>query len=407
MTQCDTGESGGDIPFGPGRGRAGWLFASIWLIYLAEPLSQLFDHRDHPHVISTIAVTLVCVAVFSVAYVAVNLIIRQEAATLPSGEYGDRRKLWLIGVLAAIAAVLPPTVDPEWVVLWIYVASACGGALPLRRPPSPALLGGLAATVAMAVESSLLDVPASGWLVLLLPCLFSCLGVIAVRGMRDLIRQLQLARAEVARLAASEERLRMARDLHDLAGHSLATITLKAELARKLLRVDVDRSEQQILDLEHVSREALSDIREAVSGYRRATLAVEASSARMALHAAGIRPDIDPSIAARSGTGDPDAESALAWCLREAVTNVVRHSGARTCRVRLIDARVDGAPSLTLEVLDDGALTPATAAAAAGNGLTGLRERLLAVSPDAALRVGPASPNGYRLTATVPIRLGP
>ena len=393
MTQRDTGENGRGIPFDPDRNRAGWVFAAIWLIYLADPLSRLFDHRDHPHTGVTIAVTLVCVAVFSAAYVVVNLIVRRDVAVLPSGEYGDRRKLWLIGVLAAIAAVLPLTVDPEWVVLWIYVASACGGALPLRKPPSPALLGGIAATIAMAVESSALGVPTSSWLLLLLPCLFSCLGIIAVRGMRNLIRQLQQARAEVARLAASEERLRMARDLHDLAGHSLATITLKAELARKLLRVDVDRSEQQILDLEHVSREALSDIREAVSGYRRATLAVEASSARTALRAAGIRPDIDPSLAARSGSPDPDAESALAWCLREAVTNVVRHSGARTCRVRLIDARVDGEPSLTLEVLDDGPVTPASATATAGNGLTGLRERLLAISPDAALAAGPVSPS--------------
>jgi two-component system sensor histidine kinase DesK len=216
--------------------------------------------------------------------------------------------------------------------------------------------------------------------------------------------QLQQARAEVARLAAGEERLRMARDLHDLAGHSLATITLKAELARKLLRVDVDRSEQQILDLEHVSREALADIREAVSGYRRATLAVEAASARTALTAAGIRPDLDPAVTARSGTIDPDAESALAWCLREAVTNVVRHSGAHACRVRLIDARVDGEPSLTIEVLDDGPIAPGTQTSA-GNGLNGLRERLGAISPDAALSAGPVSPRGYRLTATVPIRL--
>jgi two-component system sensor histidine kinase DesK len=394
---------GDDVPLGPGKGRAGWLFAAIWLIYLGEPLGDLFGGQ-HTHSAAAIAVTLVLVAVFSAAYITVNMVIRREAGVLPPNELGDRRKLVLIGVLTAIALLLPLTVDREWVVLWIYVSSACGAALPLGKPPSPAMRGGLAATAAMAVEASLLDVDTGTWLLLLLPCLFSCLGVIAVRGMRDLIRQLQQARAEVARLAASEERLRMARDLHDLAGHSLATITLKAELARKLLRVDVDRSEQQILDLEHVSREALADIREAVSGYRRATLAVEASSARTALRAADIRSDIDPTVVARSGTIDPDAESALAWCLREAVTNVVRHSGARSCRVRLIDARVDGEPSLTLEVLDDGPIVPG-AATVPGNGLNGLCERLHAISPDAALTAGPVSPSGYRLTATVPIRL--
>ena len=400
MTQrTDTLE---DIPFGSDRSRTGWLFAAIWLIYLGEPLGQLFGHG---HGVAAIAVTLVAVAVFAAAYVGVNLTVRREAGVLPPDRLGDPRKLGLIGVLVAIAAVLPPTVDSEWVVLWIYVASACGAALPMSGQPSWSLRGGLAASLAMIVESVALNVDISLWLSLLLPCVFSFLGVMAVRGMRDLIRQLQQARAEVARLAAAEERLRMARDLHDLAGHSLATITLKAELARKLLRVDLDRSEQQILDLEHVSREALADIREAVSGYRRATLAVEAASAHTALEAAGIALDLDPSLAARSGTLDPDAESVLAWCLREAVTNVVRHSGARRCRVRLIEARVDGEPSLTLEVLDDGPAGPGGDCGAAGNGLSGLRERLLAVSADAVLSAGPVNPNGFRLAATVPARL--
>ena len=404
MTQHD-GTVGDDLPPGPGKGRAGWLFAAIWLIYLTYPLSDLLSRQPgQTHSPAVIAITLTAVAVFSAAYIAVNLVARREAGLLAPAELGDPRKLWLLGLLAVIAATLPPTVDPEWVVLWIYVASACGAVLPIGKPPSPAMRGGVAATAAMAVEASALGVSTGSWLVLLLPCLFSCLGVIAVRGMRELIRQLHQARREVARLAASEERLRMARDLHDLAGHSLATITLKAELARKLLRVDLDRSEQQILDLEHVSREALADIREAVSGYRRATLAVEASSARTALEAGDIRPDIDAAVTARSGAFDPDAESALAWCLREAVTNVVRHSGAQHCRIRLIDARVDGEPSLTLEVVDDGPITPETVTRA-GNGLNGLRERLFAISADAALNAGPVSPAGYRLTATVPIRL--
>jgi two-component system, NarL family, sensor histidine kinase DesK len=395
-------ESGDPFPPGSDRSRAGWLFAAIWLIYLGDPLSRLFD-RGHGG--TAIALTLAGIAIFSAAYVAVNLTARREMGVLPLDRLGDPRKLALIGVLTLIAAVLPPTVDPEWVVLWLYVSSACAIALPMNARPPWMVRGGLAATAAMVVESLALHVDPGLWLSLLLPCVFSFLGVMALRGMRDLICQLHQARAEVARLAAAEERLRMARDLHDLAGHSLATITLKAELARKLLRVDLDRSEQQILDLEHVSREALTDIRQAVSGYRRATLAVEAASARTALEAAGIALDLDAVLADRSGTLDPDAESALAWCLREAVTNVVRHSGAGRCRVRLIEARVDGEPSLTLEVLDDGPAGPGEDRAAAGNGLSGLRERLLAVSAEAVLTAGPVDPSGFRLAATVPARL--
>ena len=427
-----------DIPRGPSRGRAGWLFMAIWLIYLAGPVTNLFEQ---PHTGVKVAFTLTLLAVFSLSYIRIGLLAGRDWHTLPPNRLGHPAKAVLIGVMAAVTLTLSLAVDDDWIVLWIYVASSCGIALPLGRPPSWALRTSLAATLIMVVQASLSDIAASDWLPLLLPCVFSPLGGMAMRGMHELIRQLRQARAEVVRLAASEERLRMARDLHDLAGHSLATITLKAELARKLLRVDLDRAEQQMFDLELVSREALADIRDAVSGYRRATLAVEGASARTALTAAGIDFDLDSSLAARSGSLDPDMESALAWCLREAVTNVVRHSGARTCRVRLIDARVDGEPSLTLEVLDDGPIVyggwggsgggsdtstggPVAStdgpgggpgggpgksapggAAVEGNGLSGLRERLRAVSADARLTAGPVAPSGFRLTATVPARL--
>jgi two-component system sensor histidine kinase DesK len=390
------------VPFGPTRNRAGWLFTAIWLIYLAEPLSKLFD--AHPDAIE-LGLVLGAVALFSAAYVGVAVLADRDWDAYPPHRLGDPRKLWLLGAMAALTLLLSLTAAGDWIVLWIYVGSACGTALPMGEPPSWAARGGLACAAAMSVQALAGGTRISDWLSLLLPCLFSCFGVIGIRGMHELIRQLQQARAEVARLAAGEERLRMARDLHDLAGHSLATITLKAELARKLLRVDLDRTEQQIFDLEHVSRQALTDIREAVSGYRRATLAVESASASTALRAAGIEFDLDPSVVGRSGGLDPDTESALAWCLREAVTNVVRHSGARTCRVRLIEARVDGDPSLTLEVLDDGPGAAAHARPAEGNGLAGLRERLLGLSADSVLTAGPAVPTGFRLAATVPARL--
>ena len=402
--------------------RAGWLFSAIWLVYISYPLSDLFKGGPGP---LELAAVFALVAVFSAAYLLIAVLSNRDWDRLPPTRLGDRRKLPLLGVLAVIATVLSVANTADWTVLWIYVASACGLGLPI----SWAARGGLAASAAMSAQALALGVSVGGWLTLLLPCVFSCFGVIGMRQGHELIRQLQQARAEVARLAAGEERLRLARDMHDLAGHSLATITLKAELARKLLRVDTDRAEQQIFDLEHVSRQALADIREAVSGYRRATLAVETASAATALRAAGIESDIDPSVVARSGTLDPEAESALAWCLREAVTNVVRHSGARSCRVRLIDVRVDGRPWLTLEVLDDGPLfvpagheerhgawpgapdgEPERAGAAGlveGNGLCGLRERLSALSEEAALSAGPADPSGFRLTATVPARLAP
>jgi two-component system sensor histidine kinase DesK len=204
----------------------------------------------------------------------------------------------------------------------------------------------------------------------------------------------------VAKLAAGEERLRLARDMHDLTGQSLSMITLKSELAAKRLgrlpaSAERDAAIGELGDIGRVSRQTLHDIREAVSGYRRPTLAVELITARNALDAAGVRLDDDPALTLRSGTFDPDTEAALAWCLREAVTNVVRHSGARTCRVRLADA----AGELSLEITDDGRGLPADGNRT-GSGLRGMSERLSAVGG----RLFLGSDHGFRLHATVPLR---
>jgi two-component system, NarL family, sensor histidine kinase DesK len=215
----------------------------------------------------------------------------------------------------------------------------------------------------------------------------------------ELMRQLRQARETVAKLAASEERLRLARDMHDLTGQSLSTITLKSELAAKRLNRLPESPEREAIagemaDIAGVSRQTLHDIREAVSGYRRPTLAIETITARTTLEAAGITLDDDPGLIMRSGTFDPDAEAALAWCLREAVTNVVRHSGARTCELRLTEGRGE----MSLRIADDGkgfSGVPGT-----GNGLHNMSERLSAAG--GALTVEPGRP-GFRLSATVPL----
>jgi two-component system sensor histidine kinase DesK len=186
-------------------------------------------------------------------------------------------------------------------------------------------------------------------------------------------------------------------------------ITLKSELAAKRLSrlaasAERDAALGDVGDIGRVSRQTLHDIREAVSGYRRPTLAIEVITARNALEAAGIRLDDDPGLTLRSGTYDADAEAVLAWCLREATTNVIRHSGARTCRIRL--AERDG--ELSLEVTDDGRGLPGPAVgepgeqdpdAPRGAGLRGMSERLSAVG--GRLSLGSAG-RGFRLTATVP-----
>jgi two-component system, NarL family, sensor histidine kinase DesK len=193
--------------------------------------------------------------------------------------------------------------------------------------------------------------------------------------------------------------------MHDLTGQSLSMITLKSELAARLLGrlpagPDRDRVSDEIQQVADVSRQTLHDIREAISGYRRPTLAVEIITARTALESADIAPHDDPALTLLSGTFGRDAEAALAWCLREAVTNVIRHSGATNCSISL--RRVGG--TLSLEVRDDGRGRPAQRPAdQAGTGLHGMSERLRAVGGHLELR---QDTPGFCLVATIPALAG-
>ncbi len=171
------------------------------------------------------------------------------------------------------------------------------------------------------------------------------------------------ARAEVARLAAETERSRIARDLHDLLGHSLTTITVKAALARRLADLDPARAAAEIAEVEELSRRSLADVRAAVAGYRDVSLAGELASGREVLRAAGI----DAVFPGAVDVVDPRYAELFGWAVREAVTNVVRHSRAGRCTITL-------GPDW-IEVVDDGR----GSAAGSGSGLAGLRERAAAV----------------------------
>ena len=209
-------------------------------------------------------------------------------------------------------------------------------------------------------------------------------------------RQLVAAREEVARLAVADERLRFARDLHDLLGHTLTVIRAKSELASRVAATDTDAAAREMGDVEAIARQALTEVRETVTGSRHRNLRDELNSARSALAAAGITADVD---------GDalevpPHLDGTLSWIVREGVTNVVRHSGATRCHIAL-GLSGDGR-DLCLEVADDGHGPSNGGAATAGTGLTGVRERLAAVG--GTLAAGPAPAGGFRLVATVPAR---
>ena len=173
-------------------------------------------------------------------------------------------------------------------------------------------------------------------------------------------QQLRDAQATIASLAAAEERARLARDLHDVLGHSLTVVAVKSELAGRLVERDPTRAIAEIADIEGLARTALADLRAAVSSYRDMNLDSELTAARTALDAAGIRSHL-PS----DGTAvDADLRPLFGWVLREGVTNVIRHSRATECWVDLKRA--------SLTVRDDGLGVPGDGN---GNGLRGLTER--------------------------------
>jgi two-component system, NarL family, sensor histidine kinase DesK len=372
-----------------------WFFSGVWLVYLIQPVGDLFGHH---HGVLWIAGGLAIAIAFCVLYV-------PTVANCDGHPDLARVSLIALAVLAALACVV---YGQGWTALWIYVSAAVGMVLTNgRNGRRQALRGVLAVGAAYVFFSWLSHDSAGDFLVVLLPVLLVGVAMIGFRLQMDLMRELAQARETVAKLAANEERLRLARDMHDLTGQSLSVITLKSELAAKRLGKLPASAERDVVlgdlgDIGQVSRQTLHDIREAVSGYRRPTLAIETITAQNALDAAGIRLDDDAGLTLRSGTFDADTEAVLAWCLREAVTNVIRHSGAKICRIRLFDRDRE----LSLEISDDGRGPAGQQAAGAhrGTGLRGMSERL--GTAGGRLSLGAADPgngHGFKLTATVPV----
>ena len=347
------------------RGRLGWIFAAIWLIYLVPVVQQALGR---PSTVQRVAGVAVVVA-FSVGYVWSFLQLRrwrQRGWGVPMA--WRVRVLGLSVVLFVAAAVI---VGDQSLAMLVFVAVQSVFVLQGRA-------GLVAAAGCVVVAEVLVHVP--GWESMEGVGFSIGLAAIAMWGVTGMLqRNVELAQAQatIAELAVQNERTRFARDLHDVLGHSLTVLTVKAELAGRLVALDPQRAEREIAEVEQLARQAMADVRAAVSGYRAVTLAGELASARAALDAAGIAADLPSSSALAVDDLPPERRQLLAWTIREGVTNAVRHSAARHVWVRL-DA--DG-----VEVADDGR-GPADGAGAGvvpieqhGNGLAGLRERAAAV----------------------------
>ncbi|MEV1156186.1 histidine kinase [Micromonospora chokoriensis] len=339
----------------------GWLLAAVWLFFLNVPLATALHQPELWRRILGVA----ALVVFSVGYVLLfqwARRLRQSLAPIPAG----RARVGLALLLSVGLASIPGT-DGDWLATLVYVAAA--GVFLL--PPWEAL----AVVVVCAVTPALASWLVAGWEAesgIVFAVLLASFAMFGVAQLAQRNSQLQAAQQEIARLAIAEERARAARDLHDILGHSLTVVAIKAELAGRLIEMDTDRAAVEIAEVEALARAALADVRQTAGAYRDVTLAAELAGARSALAAAGIAADLPAEV--------PDLpkewDRLFGWAVREGVTNVVRHSGARCCTVRVHADRV--------EVSDDGR-GPSTPDAT-GSGLVGLRER--AGRLDAAVTVG-------------------
>ncbi|MEV4508799.1 histidine kinase [Dactylosporangium sp. NPDC049525] len=354
----------------------GLLWVGVWTFPLLDPLSTVDGTRGG-------IIAGVGLGVFTLTYVVIT--------TLGFDHREDLRRVADVGfgAVAALGVGLAAAYGEHWLIVMLFVGT-CGAAVYAGYERVTVALVVLASVLAATVLLGLLHNALSTALITVIGTVLASGLVGAVRQMQRLIRELQRTRDALATAAVAEERLRFSRDLHDLLGHTLSVIVVKAEVVRRIAERDPAAAAAQAADIEDIGRRALVEIREAVTGYRESGLTAELTRAKGVLSSAGITATVQR-------TADPLPEAAdqlLAWVLREATTNVVRHSGAQRCDIEI--STVDGAAALS--VVDNGGTA---SGAAFGNGLRGLTERLGAVG--GTLQAGTRDGGGFAVVARLPL----
>ncbi|MFE9247474.1 sensor histidine kinase [Streptomyces sp. NPDC007088] len=360
-----------DGPRARGRGRVAvataTALASLTLVARAEDIA----HGSTPPWLSSLAIGLLA------CYVVGCVLAPWYGPVAPRrGRVAIVAAMFLLGAAPAVLLA-----SPSYLTDLTYALAIGLMLLPLRH----ALLLGLATVLAQILWMCAARGGVAWAQVAVLVGVTAALGT--VFALSFTIGHLRAAREQVRRLAVNQERERVARDMHDVLGHSLSTMTVKLGLTRRLLESsgDLALAVGQVTELEGMARTALSDVRATISGYRTLSLDSELAGARVALRAAGVRADLP----AATDAVRPGLREVFGYVVREAVTNVLRHSGADVCVVRVGPDWV--------EVTDNGG---STGGASAGMGLTGLTERLAAVS--GTLEHGPAPGGGFRVLARGP-----
>lgn len=366
-----TAATGGAFAPGADSGYRRWRyvvpFAGVWLIVLLGPAGDVLDRAGSAW---QAALGLALLVAFAVLYLVIVVVAWDRSRA------GRVRAQTLAVCLLGLALAVLPFTGPSGFTTFIFVAVVVQLVLPWS--------GAILATVALVATELLVD-RAAGWGGgggFAFSIVAAGMAMFGVARMAERNRALMEAQEDRAAYAVLAERERFARDLHDILGHSLTVITVKSELAGKLVDRDPARARREVADIERLAREALADVRATVGNYREVSLAAELASARSALEAAGVEPQLPSAVDSVPG----DLRELFAYVVREGVTNVVRHSGARSCTVRLGPASV--------EVLDDGR---GGGPAHDGHGLAGLRSR--AAAAGAVLEAGPLPTGGFRLAA--------
>jgi len=354
--------------------RRGPLFAAIWLFFLIDPLRHGWAERDTLAGVLGMLATVAFGAVYMLSWLRLRR-DRQQLVPRPSIQAAIA---WFLG-LVALGVVMVLCLGEVGTASTVYVSVLAV----MLFPPRVALFLVLADAVLVVVLGEVM----AGWGSGAGLAFAICAAAVAMFGIQQMmLRNLALisAHEENARLAVDNERGRFARDLHDILGHSLTVITVKAELAKKLMDVDAVRARAEIDDLERLARDALADVRRAVAGYRELSLPGELARARIALAAAEIEAELPNS------TDEVSSEwrELFAWTIREGVTNVIRHSHAGRCTIVLQPNCV--------EIRDDGI---GAADPGAGHGLTGLRERAAAANGTVVTR---SLDPGFSLSVVLP-----
>jgi len=373
-----------------------WLLWAVWLFFLAQPIWTLVHA---PPALPRLAAALAGLAVFVLVYLVLawgnaRRLTSRPAPLAPTlGDWAATSGLAALALLVTLSGNVNGTTLFEPL---IFASAFAAGRLPVRWAilvvlalDILAMLAGLAGRVGgQAMVAALAFITVVG------------AAVIALVRAVDTEGELRAARVEIGRLAAEAERLRIARDLHDLLGHNLSLIALKSELAGRLVGPAPDRAATEIRDVEHVARGTLQQVREALAGYRQPALADELRGAQEILTAASITYQLEAETQVMANLSYA-LESLLAWTVREGVTNVIRHGRARRCTIHV----VRDAARVQIEVVDDGSshessLLESDSPTQPGSGLRGLAERATALG--GTCRAGPV-PGGFSLTVSAPL----